>query len=432
MDNRKTGGKFTLRKVHPIYPKTLILIALVSLFSCTNHRKKSTSDTDSVKPYPHVINIEEGLKTTSQIKLSDIADSIKYIVLSKDKKVLIGSFRRLQMADSDIYINSNNLVMRFDLSGNYLNSFGSIGRGPEEYLRGSVYSTTPANDKILILRSMMQDYLLYKPDGTYIGKKDISYSRNLFDFANISDSVVLFTFWFHGAFMKADILSETTCTAGLFDLDGKPVKVIEHPLWNKKVPKEELTRILSQPPLFTFFDNRIVLAPVGDTIYEIDQKKIIPGFIINWGTLPHKQSLEDLYYKQTESSDKVTTYSTVFETSTKAYFRVSRMNDSFIFEYDKITGLSRSMVVDSDNYGFINDLDGGANYFPYWTNREGDIWITDDDANKFKEKQSEEFLSKSVAINPAMKEKLRNFLTNLKIDDNPVLKIVYLKKYSKH
>jgi hypothetical protein len=230
--------------------------------------------------------------------------------------------------------------------------------------------------------------------------------------------------------MKQDVLSETTCIAGLFDLEGEPIKVIEHPLRNKKVPKEELTRILSQPPLFTFFDNRIVLAPVGDTIYEIDQKTIIPGFIINWGTLPHKQSLEDLYFRQTELSNKVSNHNQVFETSTKAYFRVSKMNDSYIFQYDKITGLSRSMAVDEVNYGLINDLDGSANYFPYWTNREGDIWITSEDANKFKEKQSEEFLSKSVAINPVNKEKLRNFLTNLKIDDNPVLKIVYLKKHS--
>jgi hypothetical protein len=409
--------------------KTILLIISLFLISCTNQSKKNTDDSESVKPYPHLINMEVGLKNTTQIKLSEIADSIKYIVLSKDKKVLIGSFRRLQMTDSEFYINSDNLVMRFDLSGNYLNSFGSIGRGPEEYLRGSVYSTTPSNDKVLILRSMMQDYLLYKPDGTYIGKKDISYSRNLFDFANISDSLFLFTFWFHGAFMKADILSETTCSAVIFDPEGKPVRVIEHPLRNKKISKEELSGILSQPPLFTFFDNRIVLAPVGDTIYEIDQKTIVPGFIINWGTLPHKKSLEDLYFRQPESSNKVSNHNQVFETTTKAYFRVNKMNDSYIFEYDKITGLSRSMSVDEKNYGLINDLDGGANFFPYWTNRAGDVWIGEDDAVDFMKYNSAEFLLNSKAIYPSMKNKLTSFVTGLKVDDNPILKIVYLKKY---
>ena len=85
------------------------------------------------------------------------------------------------------------------------------------------------------------------------------------------------------------------------------------------------------------------------------------------------------------------------------------MNEYFIFEYDKITGLSRSMITDEDHYGLINDLDGGADYFPYWTNRKGDIWIVDDDAFDFKKKHNEEFLSKSVAIHPEMKEKLRTF-----------------------
>jgi hypothetical protein len=89
------------------------------------------------------------------------------------------------------------------------------------------------------------------------------------------------------------------------------------------------------------------------------------------------------------------------------------------------------MVANVDNYGLINDLDGGANYFPYWNNRVGDIWITYDDANIFKKKHSGELLSESVAIYPVMKEKLRTFLTGLKDDDNPVLKIVYLKKYHK-
>ena len=107
------------------------ILYMLILVSCTNQRTNIKSDFELVKPYPHIINMTEGLKNSKQLKLSDIADSIKYIVLSKNKDVLIGSFRRLQMADNDIYINSDNLVMRFDLSGNFLNSFGNIGRGPQ-------------------------------------------------------------------------------------------------------------------------------------------------------------------------------------------------------------------------------------------------------------------------------------------------------------
>ena len=408
----------------------VLLISLLSLLiSCTNQKTNNKDNPENVKPYPHIISMEEGLKNATQLKLSDIADSISYIVLSKDKEVLIGSFRRLQLTDNDLYITSDGLVMRFDLSGKFLNSFGGIGRGPVEYLPGSVYTTTPKNDKILILRSMMNDYLSFKPNGDYIGITNLSHSRNLFDFVNISDSVFLFTFYFVGMFMTEDVFESMSCTAGLFDQDGKPIKIIKHPLNNTTASENEMKRIISVAPAFTFFDNRVVLSPEGDTIYEIDKNSILPGFIFNWGSLPHKQSLEDLYYRQTESTNKVINYRPIFETSRKAYFRGSNMSDYFIFEYDKITGENRSMPVEEDNLGLINDLDGGANYFPYWTNRNGDIWIVNDDAYNFREKHSEEFLSKSAAKYPEMKEKLRVFLNDLKMDDNPVLKIVYLKKY---
>jgi hypothetical protein len=405
------------------------ILSLLILISCNNQNPKNKSDNEVIKPYPHTINISEGFKNAAQLKLSEIADSIKYIVLSKEKEVFIGSFRRLQMTNSDIYISSNSFVMRFDLNGKFLNSFGSLGRGPEEYLPGSVYTTTPKNDKIFILRNMMYNYLSFKPDGEYLGIKELPHQQNLFDFANLSDSVFLFTFYFIGTFMNEDILKSMNCSAGLFDQNAKPIKIIVHPFSKTTPSKTDLKRIISQAPTFTFFDNRIVLTPLGDTIYEIDKNSISPGFIFKWGQTPHNQTIEELYYSQTESSNKVRSFMPVFETTRKVYFRGSKISDYFIFEYDKLIGASKTMMVKEDNFGLINDLDGGTNYFPYWTNRKGDIWITYDDAIKFKKNHNEEFLAKSVAIYPDKKQKLRTFVADLQLDDNPVLKIVYLKKY---
>ena len=78
--------------------KTVFLILFLSLIACTNQRKKNTGDPGSVKPYPHIINMTEGFKNKTQIKLSDIADSIRYIVFSGNKEVLIGGVQSIQMA----------------------------------------------------------------------------------------------------------------------------------------------------------------------------------------------------------------------------------------------------------------------------------------------------------------------------------------------
>jgi hypothetical protein len=407
-----------------------LLISLIPLAICCSNRKNtSKEDAYFIKPYPHVIKMTEGMQNNAQIKLSEIADSIKYIILSKDKKVIIGSTRSIQMSKSNIFLKSDNLVMRFDMTGKYLNSFGKLGRGPEEYLAGSVFSTTPNFDKVLILRSMMYDYLTFKPDGEYISKNEITYSRNLYDFTCISDSTILMTFWFIGSFMNEDVLKSMPGVAGLYNLNGKPIKIIESPLKNKAIETNDLKRVISSNPTFTYFDNRVVLSTEGDTIHEVDKNSIIPGFILDWGQTPHNQTTEELYYRQSGQSNKVINYMPLIETTAKAFFRGRNMNDYFIFEYDKITGKCRSMITDQDNLGFINDLDGGANFYPYWTNRTGNVWILEQDAYSFKEKHNNEFLSNSIALYPAMKKKLREFVDSLKQDDNPVLLIVYLKNY---
>jgi hypothetical protein len=407
--------------------KNIIAFCLfVLLTSCLNQKPKD-NDTQ-VKPYPHIINMSQGFQNKSNLKLSDIADSIRYVVLSKDKKVLIGGVRNVQLTDNNIYLKSDNLVMRFDLSGNFLNSFGSVGRGPQEYLPGSIFTTTPKDEMVLVLRSAMYSFLSFKPDGSYIGIKDFSVPRTLFNFTCISDSVLLCTFYYVGSIMKDYILNSIDLTAGLFDLNGNKIKGIEHPLKNIKISSTDSRNIVSMAPSFTYFDNRVILAPEGDTIYEIDNNSMTKGFIIDWGKIPHKQSIEEIYFRQTESSNKVTNYMPLLETSTKAFFRGNSSSDFYIFEYDKITSTCRSMTVDQENLGFINDLDGGASFYPYWTNRAGNIWIVNEDAYSFKEKHSKASLSNSVALYPKMRERLKGFLDSLKQDDNPILKIVYLKK----
>jgi hypothetical protein len=400
---------------------------LMMLISCTNNQSPQNG---YVKPYPHVINLSEGFRNQADLKLSDIADSIKYVVLSKNKEVIIGNFRRVQMTDSDIYINADGLVLRFDLEGKFLNTIGQNGRGPEEYMKGSPYSTTPKNDAIFVSKGIDPEYLIFNPDGVCLGKKKFpSSSKNLFDFVFISDSTLLNTYWFIGSFMAQDYLNEMSCTFGLFESNGHSIKTKQNPLRNTKISKDELKKVVIQNPTFTFFNNRAVLTQLGDTIFEISENSVVPGFIIQWDKLQHKKTVNDLYFRQSGTQSSEALYSTFMETTQKAFFPASNNGIDYMFEYDKISGISRSMELNRKNIGFINDIDGGSNFYPYWTNRAGDIWITDEDAITFKQKHSDDLISKSTAINPAYKEKLREFTKSLNADDNPVLKILYLKKY---
>jgi hypothetical protein len=402
----------------------LTIFLMITHLSCIN--RKSDQKAEDVKPSPHFIDISEGFNNSSVIKLSDIADSIRYIILSKEKNTLIGDIGKIQISGDNIYLRgSDGMIMRFDMTGKFLNSFGNIGRGPIEYLPGSIFTTTPDDDEIIIFRSAMDSYLTFEPNGNFINTNKFPISRSLFDFRSLSDSVFLCTFYYVGSFMKDFAIN---WSFGLFDINGNPIKLIEHPLKNEKISESDNRNIISMAPTIAYFNNRIVLKPEGDTIYEIDENSIFKGYIIKWGQVPHKQNNRELFFRQVGSSNLVSVGPIVLETYDRVYLRVSRGSNTYLFEYNKITGLTRSMKEDPDNLGFVNDLDGGANFYPYYTNRAGDIWVIEEDAFTFKEMHSPEFLSNSMALNPKWKEKLVLFTDSLKQDDNSVLKIVYLKK----
>ena len=85
-----------------VIPVLLFIIVLAT--GCTNKKNVRESDELKVLPYPHIIDISEGLSNPSEIRLSEIADSIRYVVLSKDKQEVIGDVDKIQISDRVICI----------------------------------------------------------------------------------------------------------------------------------------------------------------------------------------------------------------------------------------------------------------------------------------------------------------------------------------
>ena len=96
--------------------------------------------------------------------------------------------------------------------------------------------------------------------------------------------------------------------------------------------------------------------------------------------------------------------------------------------YDVRKSLAANEMNNKYKAGFINDLDGGQQFFPIWTNREGDIWIDFVEAIDMKSRPAVDFSGVNATFDPIKKQKLLNFVGGLQPDDNPVLRIVYLKQ----
>jgi hypothetical protein len=396
------------------------LLLLIFLTSCKSGSNSKEETKPLIKPYPHKINISKGFKNQEIIKLSSIADSIKYIVFSND--VLIRNFPFLQMAKDGFYINPGGLIMKFNLTGKLMHVISKIGRGPEEYPLGSPFSISPYSNKIYVKRNYLGDYLTFSGNGQFSGGIDLIRSGNIWEFLSMNDTSFLYTFSYVGGKTAEEMI-----LCALYDSKGNRIKVVRHPA-NEIPAGMDLKRLGVSPPRMSFYNNNVVLQHF-DTIYKISNNAITPGFILEWDNIPHRQIFEEKFLIQSTSTNKVTQYGKFFETATKAYFGLDDMKKYYLFEYDKITGVTSSMLTgEEDAFGFINDLDGGINFYPKWTNRDGDIWIDYLDAFSFKKYHNDELLSKSESVDPDNKEELRRFLKTLDLTDNPVLKIIYLKK----
>ena len=111
----------------------------------------------------------------------------------------------------------------------------------------------------------------------------------------------------------------------------------------------------------------------------------------------------------------------LFETYDKAFLLINDQVNHHLIEYDKRTGISKSMILhNQDDLGFSNDIDNGSNFYPEWTNRNGNIWIKAIEAIDF-------IHLNNSSVQSEIDGELRAFLNRLQVDDNTVLEIVYLK-----
>jgi hypothetical protein len=138
--------------------------------------------------------------------------------------------------------------------------------------------------------------------------------------------------------------------------------------------------------------------------------------------MPRPKTFGEKYYINSRPINSIANPTKLFETSSKVFILINDHINYHLIEFDKSNLNSKSMILsDKDNLGFINDIDGGSNFYPEWTNRKGNIWIKAIEAIDF------------IKIHNSLQQKvfgeeLKHCLTQLQMDDNTVLEIVYLKK----
>lgn len=136
---------------------TCIGILLLLLVSC--QEKKETSV---------ITEIHTDKFVETQLKLSDIAEELKYIQL--DNTRLMNSWQ-IKMTDKYIFVAARDELLQFDREGTFIKTIGSKGQGPGEFASCTNIALDEKGERIFVRNGSWA--LAYSFEGEFLGKTEI-------------------------------------------------------------------------------------------------------------------------------------------------------------------------------------------------------------------------------------------------------------------
>jgi len=192
----------------------LLLIGLASiLFSCTNKGNKFLC--------PNVIDVEYALQNLSQLKTSDLGETIRYIPLETNDDCLIGNNPVVKVLRNYIiveYSGSTSTTGRCLLfnkeNGRFIAEIGHIGRDPAAFSKQ--FSWTDEKEEFLYFKRRPNQLIRYDMEGNFCGTTEFT-SSGLASYYSITDSEIIGYFgginpsrqYVLGFFNKEGILKDT-------------------------------------------------------------------------------------------------------------------------------------------------------------------------------------------------------------------------------
>lgn len=416
----------------------IFFLALMAVVSCTQRTDNTHQTVDDGKSYPYYINLEEGLVNPKTIGLYEIADSIKYVILSKEKDVILRNVVDFYLVDDEIIIQGSSIkstIHRFDISGRFINSIGVIGRGPGEVPQGSQMAVNQFDKKIVVKKNYTHNSVVFDFEGNFIGDYPVSAERFEKEYIFLDTDNTLMLTYYMGPVKS---LPDTVVQGKIVFKTDSIVDQVIYPEIENKYRSQNLPEISTGYPRgVNFFENEpIITNNFIDTIYKANSNGFYNAAVLQRGAYK-PNFINAHFYWLTEGFEWIGFYGKALETTSKIYMKGRFQNSGYIFEHDKLSGKTYSMKIDLTiknnipdlhNVNFINDFDGGVNFYPSWTNFSGDIWFSSINALDLINQTKDSGQSKNSITQPQKRSNLNEILDVLDIEDNPVLMMVYLKK----
>ena len=406
--------------------KYFILLFSISFTSC--HIKKKEIDKT-------VIPVISAMGSGKILNLSEYAKDIRYIPLETNDSVLIKHITQCIYVDNRIVINDNrDICWLFDTNGKFISALGKKGNGPNEYLTVKKISTIYNENKI-ILDLRPKKIQIYDLEGKLINQ--FKYPSTL----NSGDGIASVVYLSPNTYF-ADIVSyHNMRNRGLaFETKNDTAKILTiYPTFTNIVKRSENYSITFEECawLGQYKGEFRFCKPLNDTIFTMSTDfQLKKKYVFDFG----KYKLPVKYLIEKESDKEFIALKDISESSNYLFMRLRMFNcapESFEFianeagltfrhvnnhvcaVFEKSTGdLTLLNQAKKKKLGFFNDIDGGPFFWPKYISSDEKM-IAYFTAEDFLEYYSE-METPSQAVSALVRK--------LKIDDNPVLMVVSLKK----
>lgn len=403
----------------------LVLFCVLAITSCKNRNSiELQANKDTAKNFLQ-LDVESAFEEKKNLYLSQIASKVEYIELETNEKCIIGRKPKFFFTDSLIFVSNADHILKYSRKGIFLGRIGQGGRGPGEIDAIRTLSVIPEKEILVVQKAGQRELLFFSFDGSFL--KNASIPRLIEHFKVLND----------GNYLAYDSGNSGTENYN-FVLINEKRDTISVVLNNDKWGEYTSMSIMQEYPIFEPFyqynDKYFFKSVYNDTIYTISENKIVPKYFINLGNfkLPLEFRPEKVGLKQDKlilSKLRECYYCSVLESSNNIFLTIQTFNlkDTKYISFEK-NHWSGSLIINEDakSTGFMNDIDGGLNFWPIGNVDDNHFYmpISIVDLKKILKNDKTDHVTK----NPNSEKKLNAMISHLDISGNPILMIVTLKE----
>ena len=242
---------------------TLVLIVLAD---CGNKEKIGRRE-------GNIRSIHVDIKAASNIKLSEIYDSVDIIKLQTDTSAAIGEITGLKFCRNHLYFIAREEVIIFDKNGNFVYKITHSGNGAGEYEVVSDIFVEPDTGHTLVYDSKGEKIIRYDPEGNYLEEWMVHLDG--YSFTKLNEDIYPIYIGAGSSYNEQSNFKLNYFSKGAKEISRRFIEIPEN--------EEEFLHFGDLINFSLYNDTTSFLYTSNDTVYSLSEEGIDPRIYIDFG-----------------------------------------------------------------------------------------------------------------------------------------------------